>query len=229
MEGNKKVVVLGDSIARGVVLMGSRYTLLKEGVAEMCADMLHLSLQNYSKMGCTIEKGQQMLEQRREAVAEADITVLEFGGNDSDFNWGEIAETPAQEHDPRTPTGRFVEVYRAMIQRVRELGSKPVMISLPLMDGQRFIDFQTRNMTAVEQRNVYEWLGDVERVRNYHDMYNLELFRLAAAERVPLLDITTPFLLSRDYAANLCADGIHPNAEGHRMMAEWLCRCGELR
>ena len=63
MEGNKKVVVLGDSIARGVVLMGSRYTLLKEGVAEMCADMLHLSLQNYSKMGCTIEKGQQMLEQ----------------------------------------------------------------------------------------------------------------------------------------------------------------------
>ncbi|MGM9826040.1 MAG: SGNH/GDSL hydrolase family protein, partial [Paludibacteraceae bacterium] len=62
----------------------------------------------------------------------------------------------------------------------------------------------------------------VERVRNYHDMYNLELFRLAAEERVPLVDITTPFLLSRDYQANLCADGIHPNAAGHRMMAEWI-------
>ena len=218
----KNVVLLGDSIGRGVVLVGERYTLLREGVAEMCAEKLGLNLQNFSKMGSTVEKGQQILSQREAEVASADITVLEFGGNDSDFYWQEIAECPRESHEPRTPIARFVEVYRSMIQRVRELGSHPVMISLPLMDGERFIDFQTRGMTAPERQNVYDWLGHVERVRNYHDMYNIELFRLAAEERVPLVDITTPFLLSRDYQANLCADGIHPNAAGHRMMAEWI-------
>ena len=219
----KNVVVFGDSIARGVVWADDRYTLLKEGVTELCADWLHLSLLNYSKMGSTVEKGQQVLEKRSDAVAAADVTVLEFGGNDSDFYWDEIAETPDAQHDPRTPVARFVETYRAMIRRVRELGSRPMMISLPLMDGERFIDFQTRNMSSVERQNVYRWLGGhVERVRNFHDMYNLELFRLSAEEQVPLLDITTPFLLSHDYAANLCADGIHPNAAGHQLMAQWL-------
>ena len=218
----KNVVLLGDSIARGGVLVNERYTLLKEGVAELCAERLGLNLQNFSKMGSTVERGQQVQTQREAAIAAADITVLEFGGNDSDFYWQEIAEHPSEAHEPRTPIARFVEVYRYMIQRVRELGSRPVMISLPLMDGERFIDFQTRGMTAPERQNVDDWLGHVERVRNYHDMYNLELFRLAAEERVPLLDITTPFLLSRDYQANLCADGIHPNAAGHRMMAEWI-------
>lgn len=218
----KNVVLLGDSIGRGVVLVNERYTLLKEGVAEICAEKLRLNLQNFSKMGSTVERGQQVLSQREDAIAAADITVLEFGGNDSDFYWQQIAERPREAHEPRTPIARFVEVYRSMIQRVRELGSQPVMISLPLMDGERFISFQTRDMSAPERQNVYDWLGHVERVRNYHDMYNLELFRLAAAERVQIIDITTPFLLSCDYQANLCADGIHPNAAGHKMMADWI-------
>lgn len=225
----KNVVLLGDSIGRGVVLVNERYTLLKEGVAELCAEKLGLNLQNFSKMGSTVERGQQVLAQREAAIAAADITVLEFGGNDSDFCWQEIAERPMDSHEPRTPIARFVDVYRSMIQRVRALGSRPVMISLPLMDGERFMNFQTRDMTAQERQNVYDWLGHVERVRNYHDMYNLELFRLAAAERVPLVDITTPFLLSHDYQSNLCADGIHPNAAGHRMMAEWIAGETALR
>ena len=205
----KNVVLLGDSIARGVVLVNERYTLLKEGVAELCAEKLGLNLQNFSKMGSTVERGQQLLAQREAAIAAADITVLEFGGNDSDFCWQEVAERPMNSHEPRTPIARFVEVYRSMIQRVRALGSRPVMISLPLMDGERFVDFQTRGMTARERQNVYDWLGHVE--------------------RVPLLDITTPFLLSHDYQSNLCADGIHPNAAGHRMMAEWIAGQTALR
>ena len=153
----QNVVLLGDSIGRGVVLVNERYTLLKEGVAELCAEKLGLNLQNFSKMGSTVERGQQVLAQRETAIASADITVLEFGGNDSDFCWQEIAERPMDSHEPRTPIARFVEVYRSMIQRVRALGSRPVMISLPLMDGERFVNFQTRDMTAQERQNVYDW------------------------------------------------------------------------
>lgn len=224
MSKQRKIVLLGDSIARGIVWSGDRYAISKDGVADLCAESMPIELQNYSKMGSTIQKGMQILEQRKDAIANSDYTILEFGGNDSDFYWNEIAQRPNEEHGPRTPIQDFLDMYRQMIRRVRELGSRPIMISLPLMDGAKFINFQTRLMSDEHRANVYRWLGNIERVRNYHDMYNLELFRLASEEKVPLLDITTPFLQCPDYTANLCIDGIHPNEQGHRMMADRIVK-----
>ena len=39
---------------------------------------------------------------------------------------------------------------------------------------------------------------------------------------IPLIDLTTPFLVRTDYFRFICRDGIHPNAEGHKLMAEAL-------
>ncbi|HCS87369.1 MAG TPA: G-D-S-L family lipolytic protein, partial [Bacteroidales bacterium] len=52
-----------------------------------------------------------------------------------------------------------------------------------------------------------------------HDMYNLEVFHIAREQSVLVVDITTPFLLNQDYTRYLCADGIHPNEEGHSLIA----------
>ena len=107
-----------------------------------------------------------------------------------------------------------------MIQRVHELGSRPVLLSLPLMDGKRFFEFTTRNMSDVERAHILAWLGgQLERIRNYHDMYNLEVFRIASEMNVPILDITSPFLGNQDYTQYICADGIHPNEAGHTLIA----------
>lgn len=81
----KNVVVLGDSISRGIVLKGERYSIISDSFVEQCADSLHLEVQNFSKMGCTIAKGEQILEQHKDEIAKANITILEYGGNDSDF------------------------------------------------------------------------------------------------------------------------------------------------
>lgn len=216
----KSIVVLGDSISRGVVLNGERYSILSKGFVEQCADELQLDIQNFSKMGCTITRGKEILEQRKEAVAQSDITILEYGGNDSDFFWREIAETPNQAHAPKTPLSQFRSVYMQMIQRVRELGSQPVILSLPLMDGKKFFDFTTRTMSLEEREHIRNWLGgQLERIRNYHDMYNLEVFRLAQEQCIPILDITKPFLDNCDYTKYICADGIHPSQAGHNLIA----------
>lgn len=216
----KNVVVLGDSISRGIVLKGERYSILNNGFIDRCAESLRLDVQNYSKMGCTIAKGEQILEQHKEDVAQADITVLEYGGNDSDFFWKEIAGNPTAVHYPKTDLNRFHDTYTKLIQRVRNLGSKPVLFSLPLMDGQRFFDFTTHRMSPSERNNILSWLGgQIGRIRNYHDMYNLEVFHIAREQGVPVVDITTPFLDNQDYTRFLCADGIHPSEEGHSLMA----------
>ena len=216
----KSVVVLGDSISRGIVLKDERYAILNDGFVDQCAATLGLTIQNYSKMGCTIGRGEQILEQHKEAIGQADVTILEYGGNDSDFLWKEIAEAPTEKHNPKTCLSQFRTIYEKMIQRVRELGSQPVLLSLPLMDGNRFFDFTTRNMSVVERNNIHDWLGgQLDRIRNYHDMYNLELFRIAAEKNVPIIDITTPFLDNQDYTQYICADGIHPSQAGHDLIA----------
>lgn len=216
----KNVVVLGDSISRGIVLKNERYTILDEGFVDQCAKALHLDVHNFSKMGCTITKGEQILEQHKDDVAKAHLTILEYGGNDSDFFWRDIAAKPDAPHAPKTDIHQFHTLYIQLINRVRDLGSKPVLFSLPLMDGQRFYDFTTRNMSAEERSHVFQWLGgQIERIRNYHDMYNLEVFHIAREQGVPIVDITSPFLWNTDYTQYLCADGIHPSADGHRLIA----------
>lgn len=216
----KSIVVLGDSISRGIVLKENHYSILDTGFVDQCANELQLDIQNFSRMGSTVTRGLQILEQRKEAVAQSDITVLEYGGNDSDFFWTDIAETPEKRHTPKTGLVQFRSTYTQMIQRIRELGSVPVMLSLPLMDGTKFFEFTTRTMSAIEREHILAWLGgQLERIRNYHDMYNLEIFRLAQEMRVPMVDITTPFLDNRDYTRYICADGIHPSQEGHNLIA----------
>ena len=72
---------------------------------------------------------------------------------------------------------------------------------------------------------VLGWMGgQLERIRNYHDLYNLQLFRIAATERVPIIDVTSPFMLNMDYSQCLCEDGIHPTSLGHDIIATQILR-----
>ena len=215
-----KVVALGDSITKGVVLDGSRYKILNNAFVEQCREELSLPFDNYARMGCTVERGMEEMSRHEDSIRESDITFLEYGSTDSDFSWQEIADSPKLQHYPHTELPLFVRTYQQMIQRVRELGSQPVLLSLPLMDHERFFRFVSRDMQEQERGNVLGWLGgQIERIRNYHDMYNLQLFRLAATERVPIVDITSPFLVNTDNHPCLCEDGVHPSALGHDMIA----------
>ena len=58
--------------------------------------------------------------------------------------------------------------------------------------------------------------------RPWHERYNLAVFSLGREMDVPVVDITTPFLLRPDYFDFICRDGIHPNEKGHEIMAERL-------
>ena len=80
-------------------------------------------------------------------------------------------------------------------------------------------------MSNVERNNVLGWLnGCVENITRWHEMYNLELFKLSALLRTPIIDITTPFLAQRSFRDLFCEDGIHPNAAGHRLIADTICK-----
>ena len=60
-----------------------------------------------------------------------DFTLLEFEGNDCDFNWSAIAADPGLRHLPNMPVTEFSMKYGRIVDRVREHGASPVILTLP--------------------------------------------------------------------------------------------------
>ena len=223
MMEKKKITALGDSLTRGVVLNEEkkRYSILDNSFIDIIGDTLGLNITNYGKFGCTIDFGQQVIDRHADEISASDYTLLEFGGNDCDFNWGQIADSPADEHQPKTILDSFKEKFYKLIERVRALGSKPVIISLPPIDSEYYFSFISRSMNGEQRENVFNWLGgDINVISRWHEMYNRALFEISRLMHTPIIDITTPFDKYQGAMRRLyCSDGIHPNAEGHRLIA----------
>lgn len=220
------IAALGDSLTRGVVLNNeNRYSVLKGSFIDIISDRLNLCVKNYAKFGCTIEFGHSVIDRHSSEISAADVTFLEFGGNDCDFNWKMIADEPSSDHTPKTVLDSFKEQFVSLIERVRNLGSRPVILSLPPIDSDAYFSFISRFMNDEQKSNVLRWLegigGDVNIITRWHETYNRVLFEISEFTRTPIIDITTPFeKYDGDSMLLMCSDGIHPNAHGHELIAD---------
>ena len=133
MERLREIVLWGDSIMRGVVYdeAKQKYSLASPNGAEAASRVLGIPLRNRARMGCTVDKGltliQKDLKTEKEEGEGIEAALLEFGGNDCDFNWGQVAADPEAKHQPRTPLDRFSVHLEEMIRLVRSHGMRPEM------------------------------------------------------------------------------------------------------
>ena len=215
------VCIFGDSVAKGVVLdsVSKKYVLLKDSFANLLKAGAHFGVKNYSRFGSTVTKGQELLSKRLGELKDYDFVALEFGGNDCDFDWAEIAAAPDAEHRPNTPLGAFVQKYSQMVREVRAAGGSPVVLSLPPIDAKRYFAWVSRGL---DSGNILRYLGDVEHIYRWHEMYNVAVLRVADETDVPLVDISSAFLATRNYQELICDDGIHPNERGHELIASTI-------
>ena len=139
------------------------------------------------------------------------------------YNWQEIAANPSGQHEPVMDLVAYKAQYTNRIAQARAHGQEPVLISLPIMDENRYFSFITRGMSMQERKNLLYWLGGkTERLRNIHALYNLSLFRLAAQQCVHILDITSPMLASAHYEQLLEQDGVTLSPEGKQLVENEL-------
>ena len=220
-----KLVALGDSIIKGVLVRSegerSRYSLADKSIVECCAEKLGGESLNLGKMGCTIEAGERILDRYLDKMSGAQYVLLEYGGNDSDYNWQEIAESPEKEHFPRTRLEVFEEVYERVICKIKEMGAIPLVLSLPPMDAERYFAFFSQKWEDGFRANVMRWLGgSTNTIMSGHELYNLATMRIAQRTGAQWIDVTSGLLKGHNFRAYLCDDGIHPNEQGQRMIAE---------
>jgi len=216
-----KIDVLGDSILKGVVLdeAAGRYRLLKNSAVNVFAQLFHLDVKNHSHFGCTAPKALANLDRTLASGFKADMVILEFGGNDCDFDWAEVSGDPDGEHEPHTSYDTFVEAMQTMIQMLLAKGITPVLMSLPPIDSCRFFDWITKP-DNVDPDKVLTFLGDKDSIYRHQERYSLAITKLAYKNNLPLVDVRDAFLKQKNVGTCLCLDGIHPNEKGQKLIQD---------
>lgn len=222
-----RIAALGDSLTKGVILTDqNRYSIADCSFMDIISNELDTSVCNYGKFGCTVSFGNNVIDRHKDEITNSDYTFIEYGGNDCDFDWMKIADSPNEEHEAKTTLNSFKKQFASLISRVRELGSTPVIISLPPIISDTYFSFFSRFMTGDQKKNVVKWLGgDVGIIARWHESYNRALFQVANQTGAAIIDVTTPFDTFRGNLGTLyCRDGIHPNSAGHRLIAETIIK-----
>jgi len=220
MEIYRKIEVFGDSLLKGIQLnpKNMRYHIDNHIDVEGIEKAYSLNIKNFSKFGCTITKGFSLIESRlKNNEVFCDAIVMEYGGNDCDFNWKEVAEKPDDEHLPNTPLDIFTDTYYKIICLLKENGIRPILTNLPPLDAQRFFDWFCNGFNKT---NILKWLGGVESIYRWQENYSKTIEKVAIETDTLLVDIRGAFLKHRKIKRFLCEDGTHPNTEGQKIITE---------
>ena len=219
-----KAIIYGDSILKGVLLEDGKYVVsheMEDSISSTCG----LTILNRSRFGCTIRKAMDRI--RRDSACRAEekeYAVLEYGGNDCDYDWADVAARPDEEHLCRTPPPDFEADYREAVRLIRDGGRTPVAVTLPPILSERYLRYICRD--GLSRTRILRWLGDVDAISRWQESYSEMIRRLAEEERVFLLDLRSAFLRSGRRPEDLmCEDGIHPSRLGQSLIAETVRGC----
>ena len=139
------------------------------------------------------------------------------------YDWKAIAIDPSGHHEPQIDLVAYKALYINKIAQARACGQEPVLVSLPIIDENRYFAFITHGMSMQERKNILYWLGgQTERLRNIHELYHLALFRLASLQCIHIVDITSPMLAHPHYDELLEQDGVTLSPEGEALVNDEL-------
>ena len=137
------------------------------------------------------------------------VVVIQFGINDAAVDvWKDPPATAS-----RVPLAEYEENLRWMIAALRSHGAKPVLMTTnPARWTSKLRELYGKPPYRPEEADGFD--------APVLSRYNEAVRRLAAELAVPLVEVHDAFTARN--ADKLLLDGMHPNDEGHRLMAELL-------
>jgi len=214
------VEVFGDSLLKGVQLdpLKNRYYVDNRIDVRMIEETHSLKVRNFSRFGCTVSKGLALIEKRlNSAEPSCDAIIMDFGGNDCDFDWKAISERPEDKHLPNTPLDVFTDTYRKIIKLLRAKEIRPIMTTLPPLSAEKFFHWFCKGLNKV---NILKWLGSTESIYRWQENYSRAVERTAAETSTLIVDLRGAFLKHRRLDQFLCEDGTHLNTEGQGIVTQ---------
>ena len=207
--------IWGDSIAKGVIWNESRnrYVICPDSCVKQLSRHATIPVNSRAIMGCTTTQCLDNFDEND--LVPGGIAVLEFGGNDCDMPWAEVANAPDKDHIPQTPLPLFQENLKKLIRLTRAGGMKPLLVTPPPIDSERYFHWVSQGL---DRNQILSFLGDVHQMYRWQEQYAHAVVETARSEHALLFDLRGAFLKNRRFNQLYCKDGIHPNEEGHAFM-----------
>jgi lysophospholipase L1-like esterase len=212
----------GQTKALRIVAFGDSTTAPRKTIENVYADRLAEALGkegvaveviNAGVPGNTTEHARKRFE--RDVMArDPDVVILQFGINDSAIDvWRNPPAT-----GPRVGKGRYEENLRHLIRTLKARGVKVILMTPnPL------------RWTAKTKRLYGKPPYDPDDPDGFEGMlpaYRAAMRQVAEQEEVPLVDVFAAFMAYGQQEGrsvdDLLLDGMHPNDQGHRIVAERL-------
>lgn len=215
----KNAVIFGDSIFKGVVFDG-RYHLAKDKFKNDDID-----INNYSKMGATIEDGIINIKKHIDMCDKNTIAVIGYGGNDCNYNWEEISKEPSEHHNCKVSPDQYRNDLTGAINLLKEKGCKVVVSTLYPLGKNKFMNFISQNLSY---ENILKWLGSKDVLYTWQQLYSDMAEMVGKANDCIIMPLREKFSTDKG-EKDLCIDGIHPTekryAEIHRYVESFLATC----
>lgn len=215
-----KYMISGDSISKGVILDEARnkYVLLEDNYVSLLQGKLKGAVRNTARFGNTLIKGMSNL--KKDVLKDKpNIVLIEYGGNDCDFNWNEIADNPDGDHSPKTDFNMFEKMLTEAIHFLKSQQITPILMSLPPLNADNYFKWVSKNNPEAE-KNILKWLGSVTKIYWWQERYNSTILKVSEMTKTKYIDVRGAFLEHPDYTEFLCSDGIHPNRAGHKIICD---------
>ena len=219
----REIQVFGDSILKGIQInpLNRRYHVDNHIDVKMLSRRFSLDVVNQSKLGCTVTKGKAVLEKFLSKAPACSAILMDFGGNDCDFDWKSVSENPDAPHEPKTPINKFISLYTDIVEKIGKCGIRPVLTNLPPIEPQRYFDWFS---AGLNKGVLLKWLDGVNTIYRFQEFYSRTVEDIAKNTGAMLVDLRGAFLRERCIGNFLCEDGIHPNTEGQKLITQAFAR-----
>lgn len=213
----KNVIILGDSLLQPILIDNTNKYAVSSAVDwHYIEQKLNIKIKNLSKMGATIKHGYLYLIDYLKANNGIHAAIIEYGGNDCDYNWPKVSIDNKVQHLPRTNVKEFENTLNIMIDILEEKGIKTILTTLPPISSPKYYDWITKK--GLNKENIMLHLGDIEAISRHQEYYSNIIEKTANIRGVDLVDLRRDFLLRKDYINLMCEDGVHPNIEGEQII-----------
>ena len=137
MDEMLRIAVFGDSLMKGTLPDAELRYHFHTDLFEAPLAGLHAEVTNRSVFGATSRKGVTLVQRDLARGHRYDWALVEYGGNDCNYDWPDVAAHPEQDHDPVVLADEFRANMTAIVQMLREAGIDAEAFYAPLTDKEK--------------------------------------------------------------------------------------------